>query len=249
MSFSYKDIVVTPNKGSSTDDPKIVFSGANTTVNTDIILRTYPTSNGALSFEGSAGQLFSITNDLTGTIFSVNDISGIPSIEVLDTGTIKFAQYSGNVVIGSATDANTGKLQVNGIIAANSFVSATYPIILNDISTQFDGYKTTFTLKQDQSVINNIIDSKDVDVSINGLRLTPYVDTYSYPWISVYDSINGFRVRTLPSNTSVSTTENILIIYNAPYIGDSASVILNRISLSRQTRRYPYAATTIALGD
>ena len=43
---------------------------------------------GALSFEGSAGQLFSITNDLTsGSIFSVNDVSGIPSIDVDADGT------------------------------------------------------------------------------------------------------------------------------------------------------------------
>ena len=41
-------------------------------------------SLGSLSFDGSSGQLFSITDDLTGSLFSVNDISGIPSIEVID---------------------------------------------------------------------------------------------------------------------------------------------------------------------
>ena len=61
----YKDIVITPNKASSTDDPKIQFSGANTSTNTDIYLRVYPESNGTLSFEGSSGQLFSITNNLS----------------------------------------------------------------------------------------------------------------------------------------------------------------------------------------
>ena len=55
---------------------------------------------GTLSFEGTVGQLFSITNSMTGTIFSVNDISGIPSIEVLDTGVIKLAQYAGFVAYG-----------------------------------------------------------------------------------------------------------------------------------------------------
>jgi hypothetical protein len=55
---------------------------------------------GTLSFEGTVGQLFSITNSMTGTIFSVNDISGIPSIEVLDTGVVKIAQYAGFVAYG-----------------------------------------------------------------------------------------------------------------------------------------------------
>ena len=68
---------------------------------------------GTLSFEGSVGQLFSITNSMTGTIFSVNDISGIPSIEVLDTGVVKLAQYSGFVAYGvspslTATGASQG---------------------------------------------------------------------------------------------------------------------------------------------
>jgi len=103
MANTYKDIVITPNKSSSTDDPKIVFSGANTSVNTDITLRVYPESNGTLSFEGSSGQLFSITNDLTGSIFSVNDISGIPSIDVQANGAISIAPYGGNVAIDAAT--------------------------------------------------------------------------------------------------------------------------------------------------
>jgi hypothetical protein len=96
MADSYKDIIITPNRG-NTADPKIEFRGANSSVNTAIIIQTYPTSNGMLSFEGTAGQLFSITNDLSGSIFSVNDVSGIPSIEVFANGQINIAQYGGNV--------------------------------------------------------------------------------------------------------------------------------------------------------
>ena len=125
MANTYKNIVITTNIGSATDDPKIVFSGANTTTNTDITLRVYPTSNGTVSFEGSAGQLFSVTNQLTGTLFSVNDVSGIPSIEVLDTGLVKLAQYNGNVGIGTANASY--KLDVNGTarISGNLIFSST----------------------------------------------------------------------------------------------------------------------------
>jgi hypothetical protein len=78
----------------------------------------------SLPFEvvGANGQLFSVTDSMTGTIFSANDISGIPSIEVLDTGLVKIAQYSGNVVLGSAVDNGVNKLQVNGSVSATSFV-------------------------------------------------------------------------------------------------------------------------------
>ena len=112
MANTDKDILITPNNGSSSADPKIEFKGADASTSAQTITATaYPTNNGTLSFDGSAGQLFSITNDMTGTIFSVNDVSGIPSIEVDDDGTIRFAEYSGNVLVGQAADSGA-KLQV-----------------------------------------------------------------------------------------------------------------------------------------
>ena len=132
MPLSDKNIVITPNVGQSAD-PTIVFTGANTANAYMINVRVYPTSSGTLSFEGGAGQLFSISNTLTGTIFSVNDISGIPSIEVIDSGVIRLAQYNGNVTIGASNTINAssnliGALMVNGGIAAtgNIYSGALY---------------------------------------------------------------------------------------------------------------------------
>jgi hypothetical protein len=72
-------------------------------IGTIVDIIPYDTINsGTLSFEGSAGQLFSITNNLTsGSIFSVNDVSGIPSIDVNADGTIQLAPYEGNIGIGT----------------------------------------------------------------------------------------------------------------------------------------------------
>jgi hypothetical protein len=70
-----------------------------------------------LSFQGGAGELLSLSDSMTGTIFSVNDVSGIPSIEVIDTGLIKLGQYGGNILLGTGTDNATDKLQVNGSIS------------------------------------------------------------------------------------------------------------------------------------
>jgi hypothetical protein len=76
-----------------------------------------------LSFQGNAGELLSLSDSFSGTIFSVNDVSGIPSIEVLDTGVVKLAQYSGNVGIGDAAPAQ--KLSVTGNIAATGQLTST----------------------------------------------------------------------------------------------------------------------------
>ena len=120
MALSDRDIIITPNRGASTE-PTILFRGADASTSASITLRVLNSGTiGTLSFEGTSGQLFSLTDTLSGSIFTVNDISGIPSIEVLDTGLVKLAQYAGNVQIGgtgnqsNATSTTTGELQVVG---------------------------------------------------------------------------------------------------------------------------------------
>jgi hypothetical protein len=129
MALTDKNIVITPNTGSDAE-PEMVFSGAdasNTAKN--ITAKIYPTNGGTLSFEGSSGQLFSIVNSMTGAIYSVNDVSGIPSIEVLDTGIVKLAQYSGNVLLGTAIDDGVSKLQVNGTLDASTVTTRALEVV------------------------------------------------------------------------------------------------------------------------
>jgi hypothetical protein len=79
---------------------------------------------GILSFEGSAGQLFSITNNLTsGSIFSVNDVSGIPSIDVDADGTVQIATYGGNLGVGTTNP--TSKLTVQGDVLVSGVITST----------------------------------------------------------------------------------------------------------------------------
>lgn len=96
MANSDKNILITPSVGLSTN-PTIKFNGANNTPTTLRVL-----DDGTVSFEGTAGQLFSVADGMSGTVFSVNDVSGIPNIEVLDTALIKLNQYQGQSVFGSS---------------------------------------------------------------------------------------------------------------------------------------------------
>lgn len=85
MALTDKDIVITPNIGQA-DDPKIVFTGGDSTSSGSITARVYPLNNGTLSFEGALGQLFSVSAGNTGSLFSVNDTSGMPAFLVTNTG-------------------------------------------------------------------------------------------------------------------------------------------------------------------
>ena len=58
-----------------------------------------------LDIQGSQGQLFSVTDDLTGDLFTVSDISGVPILNVNASGETKI---DGNLRIGTSTEtANT----------------------------------------------------------------------------------------------------------------------------------------------
>jgi hypothetical protein len=117
MANSDRDIRIIPDRGSSTD-PVIYFTGADSLSSATITLRVYNSGTDAtLSFEGDVGQLFSITDSTFGPVFAVNDVTGIPSIEVYDTGEIRFAQYNGYLNVAgtaNATSTNTGVVRIAG---------------------------------------------------------------------------------------------------------------------------------------
>lgn len=118
------------------------------------------------------------------------------------------------------------------------YQNAIEPIIADDISPYFNGSSAVFPLTNNLVKISTIIDSKDAEVIVNGRRLVPYVQEVRYPWIVEYDAYRGFRVR-----------DGKLILFNAPKSGEQASVMVKTISQKVATRKYPFSASTIALGD
>ena len=149
MAVTDRNIVITPNRTAvGKVQPKIVFTGADSSIgdSSAITLFANPENSGTLSFSGTAGQLFSITNDLTGTIFSVNDISGIPSLSVNDQGVIQLAEFNGRVIIGDSvgSDDSVSSLQISGAVTADSAT------IKGDVT--FDSAGAILFDKSDQSL-------------------------------------------------------------------------------------------------
>ena len=92
------------NLTSDDQTPLFTFTGSGTT-DTPIrmkVLSSYAsasTSGTALAFEGTQGQLFGITDNLSsGTIFSVNDITGLPLIAVNASGDVEFAKFGRDII-------------------------------------------------------------------------------------------------------------------------------------------------------
>jgi hypothetical protein len=104
--------------------PRLNFSGGTSTITAQTL------ADGTISFDSTAGQLFSISNSLTGTIFAINDISGLPSFEVTDLGIIKLNELYGQTVIGSGTPATSAQL------SSIARTSATIPLVVRGAASQ-----------------------------------------------------------------------------------------------------------------
>ena len=69
-----------------------------------------------VDIQGSQGQLFSVTDDLSGSIFAVSDISGVPIFTVNSSGLSTFdgsANFAGTIGIGTAPTTNA--IEIDGV--------------------------------------------------------------------------------------------------------------------------------------
>ena len=71
-------------------------------------LEVYASGSTVLDIQGSQGQLFSITDDLTGDLFTVSDISGVPIFNINASGT---SNFDGNLNLGDNNKIQLGASQ------------------------------------------------------------------------------------------------------------------------------------------
>jgi hypothetical protein len=77
--------------------------------------------------DGGNGTLFEVTDQLSGSLFSVNTIAGLPVMEVFSNNKIVMGTYGSNALVVSGSNVGIGtsttstyKLQVNGSFGATS---------------------------------------------------------------------------------------------------------------------------------
>ena len=154
-----QDIKITPTPisfsgsvATATGTPQLLFRGSGAQSN-DIELNVQ--SNSDLSFQGTQGELFSITNELqSGTIFAVKDISGIDQISVNASGEVKLNQFYGYASVSGAfktplvsgTDGSTVTFDLNESNTHRVTLGGNRTLAITNVSY---GQKFTTRLTQD----------------------------------------------------------------------------------------------------
>ena len=131
MANSDKNIRITGNRNTATGIfPTIVFTGASAGSS---VVRLEVLDDNTLSFTSNEGQVFSIDSNLTvGTIWSVNDVSGLPQLRSSAGGTIFIGEYSSQTVgIGTQSPFLSHKLTVRGGAAFGTSVDTGIQFALN----------------------------------------------------------------------------------------------------------------------
>jgi hypothetical protein len=120
-----------------------------------------------LDIQGSQGQLFSITDSLSGSLFAVKDISGIPVLEAFSDNTVKLGTFNqeGLIVSGSSnkfgfnqlsTHTFTGSVSITGSITSIGNLIVTGSI---DATGDITAFATSdIRLKENIKPIANAID-------------------------------------------------------------------------------------------
>jgi hypothetical protein len=187
-----------------------------------------------LDIQGTQGQLFSVTDDLSGSIFAVADISGVPILDVNSNGTVTIDgnltskglnflnqnnQYNntipgitgyGNVTMDTSVSYyDTGKQTPAGINARGIVWTGKHYII-----TGYNGDKAFFVDNNFDSITNPEASSITLPLA-SGVQFPHggawdgrylYCIQYSPATIVVYDLDNGTTTATIVNTQAMSNT-------------------------------------------
>jgi len=218
------NILITPTSAS------IQFSGSG---NTDTI-RLQVEASGSVAFYGTSGSLFGIVDNLSGSLMSVNDVSGLPILEVFSDDRVVMGTLNRNALVVTGSRVGIGKanpatgLDVSGSVFITGSLGVTAGITgsLSGTSSYaanadlLDGLDSTVfattgsnTFVGNQTISGSLSISSGSEVTVNGpfrSRLVINTQAADYTLAAadegemVLMTSGGLNVVTVPSSSTVN---------------------------------------------
>lgn len=99
-----------------------IKGSANTSISSSLVVLGSGSSQPIFTVQGSQGELFSVTDSLSGSLFSVNDISGLPVLEAFSDNTVLLGSYQAPALLTT----NRIVLTASGNFTLSSLPTASY---------------------------------------------------------------------------------------------------------------------------
>ncbi len=174
-----------------------------------------PSGLDRFSVDGANGRLFSVTDSLSGTLFSVNNIAGLPIVEVLDNNTVIMGAFNRNDFIltgnslglGGLPNTGTTKLYVSGntILIGNLNVTGNILLSGRPVLTGID--LSSYYPRSNPSGFITGVDTSSLYPSSNPSGFITGVDTSSlYPSSNPSGFITGVDLSNYVTKTNAEFT-------------------------------------------
>ena len=165
------DAVGFPFSGSAVITGSLVISSSNQ----EQSLQLYGSGSTIFSIEGSRGTLFSIDDDESdGKLFSVNNVSGTPVLEVHEDNTVKLGKQNGFGIVISGSNPLPNDADAKILITGSIYHSGS--------SANFNSFISASSFNAPPGVINQLTASYAISASVEVRKeiSSSYADTASY---------------------------------------------------------------------
>ena len=235
-----QDILITPGSG----EPQILFRGSGA-IDTAVelnVLSSYQSGTGsgtAILFEGTEGQLFGITDNLSsGTIFSVADITGLPIIEADASGDVKLGEYGRYVGIGTGVpayglDVSSSGILRKGVILSNYVPATTTNALYNEGGTlKFNGSSVGGASAESQYASGQAISNQS---NITALNTASGIATSLL-------SVSGTATSLVASSGIATYASGQAVANQSSATTNASNISTNTGNISTNTARVSYAS-------
>lgn len=189
LSASYAPDTTFPYTGSARITGSLILTGSlvvsGSTLTTASALLVYKSGSTVVDIQGSSGQLFSITDSLTGSLFSVNTVAGLPVIEAFSDNTVnigKYGLYPIKVVATGSSAVITGSF--TGSFSGSFFGTSSWSTsssMATSASYAFNATSASWSVSSSRAVSSSYAVSASWAPSSPSVSAS-YAATSSYPW-------------------------------------------------------------------
>jgi hypothetical protein len=216
----------TANIGIRTASPQVglhiatttAISGSGSTLSVGTLasssaVNIYKSGSTVLDIQGSQGQLFSVTDDLSNSLFSVNTIAGLPVIEAFATNDVYLGKYNTYPIKTTASGTLaviTGSFSgsVVGTLTGTASYATTASYALSTLSASYAPSTPTFPYTGSALITGSLGVTGSISAKNGNAVLAFSSDNASYAYMSSDNNFGYLSTSPIGNHIRMSVTSN-----------------------------------------